>query len=74
MPAVNISETNDAITIEVAAPGMKKKDFSVELNDNQLCISYKKEMRHNDQDEKKMYGVKKIISNHLTGFLKFLNL
>lgn len=53
LPAVNISETNDAITIEVAAPVMKKKDFSVELNDNQLCISYKKEMRHNDQDENK---------------------
>ena len=39
LPAVNVMETNDAYTIEVAAPGMKRKDFNLELQNNVLTIS-----------------------------------
>ncbi|MBS1598322.1 MAG: Hsp20/alpha crystallin family protein [Bacteroidetes bacterium] len=39
IPAVNIKETGDAYEVEVAAPGMSKKDFRVELNGNTLSIS-----------------------------------
>jgi HSP20 family protein len=42
-PAVNISETENDIMIEVAAPGMKKQDFKIEIDGDQLHISYKKE-------------------------------
>jgi HSP20 family protein len=42
IPAVNIKETGDAYEVEVAAPGMSKKDFRVELNGNTLSISSEK--------------------------------
>ena len=43
LPAVNISETENDLVIEVAAPGMKKKDFKIEIDGDQLLINYKKE-------------------------------
>jgi HSP20 family protein len=43
MPAVNVKETNDEFTIEVAVPGMKRDDFRVELDNNMLTISSNKE-------------------------------
>jgi HSP20 family protein len=43
LPAVNISETDNDLIIEMAAPGMSKKDFKVEINDNQLHIGYNRE-------------------------------
>ena len=39
LPAVNIKETEDHFAVEVAAPGMKKEDFKVELDNNLLTIS-----------------------------------
>ncbi len=39
IPAVNIKETNEHFEVEVAAPGMKKEDFSVQLDGNTLTIS-----------------------------------
>jgi HSP20 family protein len=38
-PAVNVQETNDAFKLEVAAPGMKKSDFKVEVENGYLVIS-----------------------------------
>jgi HSP20 family protein len=43
IPAVNIKETADAFEVEMAAPGMKKEDFKVELNNNTLTISSEKQ-------------------------------
>lgn len=43
LPAVNISESDNDILIDVAAPGMNKKDFRIEVRDNQLHIGYRKE-------------------------------
>jgi HSP20 family protein len=42
IPAVNIKETSDAFEVEMAAPGMKKEDFKIELNNNLLTISSEK--------------------------------
>jgi HSP20 family protein len=39
VPAVNVCETKKAFELEVAAPGMKKKDFKVEVKDGHLFIS-----------------------------------
>jgi HSP20 family protein len=39
LPAVNVIENNDSYEIEVAAPGMKKNDFQVTLENNILTIS-----------------------------------
>jgi HSP20 family protein len=39
IPAVNIKETSNNYEVEVAAPGMSKKDFKVVLEGNDLTIS-----------------------------------
>lgn len=46
VPAVNKKETNDAFEIEIATPGLKKEDFSIELNNKVLTVSAEK----NDTD------------------------
>ena len=51
IPAVNIKETGDAYEVEVAAPGMSKKDFRVELNGNTLCITSERAGNTEDNDE-----------------------
>ncbi len=38
-PSVNVVETKDAFGLEVAAPGMKKDDFKIEVKDGCLVIS-----------------------------------
>ncbi len=43
LPTVNIVENNDAFTVEMAAPGMEKKDFHIELNNEILTISSQRE-------------------------------
>lgn len=40
LPAVNIAENEDGFMIEVAAPGLKKDQFQINLNQNTLSISY----------------------------------
>ncbi|HWJ91707.1 MAG TPA: Hsp20/alpha crystallin family protein [Flavisolibacter sp.] len=54
IPAVNIRETNEAFIVEVAAPGMSKDDFSVELDGNLLTISSEKK-ETNEQKEGERY-------------------
>ena len=39
VPSVNSLENNDSFEIDLAVPGMKKEDFSIELNDKILVIS-----------------------------------
>jgi HSP20 family protein len=50
IPAVNIKETNDTFDVEVAAPGMKKDDFKVELDGNMLTISSEKTDERNQKE------------------------
>ncbi len=49
-PAVNVKETNDDYQIEVAAPGLDKKDFKVDLDNNVLTISSEKEHKDEQKD------------------------
>lgn len=39
IPLVNIKETADNFEVEVAAPGMNKEDFKIELDGNVLTIT-----------------------------------
>ncbi|MEC3965517.1 Hsp20/alpha crystallin family protein [Flagellimonas halotolerans] len=39
VPKVNIKETADAYWVEMAVPGMKKSDFQIDLDNQQLSIS-----------------------------------
>ena len=42
-PSVNIIESEGGFDIEVAAPGLSKEDFNVEIDKDQLIISASKE-------------------------------
>src|SRR4030095_6527998 len=42
LPAVNIKETENSYEVEMAAPGMRKEDFKIELDNNVLTISSEK--------------------------------
>ena len=42
LPAVNIQESKDDYLVSMAVPGMSKKDFKIDLNDNILTISSEK--------------------------------
>ena len=53
IPATNIREDNDNFYVEVAAPGMKKDDFRVELNGTTLTISSEKENRMEQKEGEK---------------------
>lgn len=54
VPAVNIMENKDEFAIEVAAPGLEKKDFQVDFHNNVLSISCHKEFKDEQKDEKIM--------------------
>jgi len=51
IPAVNIKETSDNYEVEVAAPGMTKKDFKVMLDGNTLTISSEKEIQKEQNED-----------------------
>ena len=51
MPAVNIKETEDNFTLELAAPGMDKKDFKIEMDGETLIISAEKESGTEEKQE-----------------------
>ena len=50
-PAVNIVEGNDEFRIEVAAPGLNKDDFKINLENDQLTISANKEVKKEENEE-----------------------
>ena len=52
-PSVNVFEKKKQFEIEVAAPGLDKNDFHIDLNDNVLTISSetKKENEEKDGDK-----------------------
>lgn len=51
LPAVNVKETDDDYILEVAAPGMTKKDFKVNLQNNVLTISSEKQEEKDETDD-----------------------
>ena len=44
-PAVNVIENGDAFRIELAAPGLNKEDFNINVDKNVLRIEVKKEFK-----------------------------
>lgn len=51
IPAANIRETPDNYEVEMAAPGMTKNDFKVELDGNTLTITSEKNDQREDKEE-----------------------
>jgi HSP20 family protein len=52
IPAVNITEQKESYLISLAAPGLKKDDFKIDIDGNMLTISTEKEERKEDKEEK----------------------
>lgn len=54
LPAVNISEDDDNFEVEVAAPGLKKEDFKINLENNLLTISGEHKEESEEKEGKKI--------------------
>jgi HSP20 family protein len=60
LPAVNISETEKSFHLEVSAPGFKKDDFKISVEENMLSISA--EYTTENEEKKKNYTRKEFRS------------
>ena len=55
-PAINVKESDKAYTVELAAPGMKKEDFNVHINDDgNLIIKMESKQEHKEEDKNIRY-------------------
>ena len=61
IPSVNIVENSKDFKIELAAPGMEKKDFKVEVDNGVLTVSSEKEKE--EKEEGKNYTRKEFSYN-----------
>lgn len=52
LPAVNITESGNNYMVSLAAPGLKKEDFRIDLNGNVLSISSEKEEDKETKEER----------------------
>lgn len=50
LPSVNIKESTEGYEVEMAAPGLTKEDFKIELNNDLLTISSEK---HSEKESRK---------------------
>jgi HSP20 family protein len=50
IPLVNVKETNENFEVEMAAPGMNKEDFKVQLDGNLLTITSEKNQENETKD------------------------
>jgi HSP20 family protein len=50
VPSVNVSETAKEYTLELAAPGLTRKDFNLEVENHSLCISAEKEEEKKEKE------------------------
>lgn len=55
-PAINVKESDGEYTVELAAPGLKKDDFNVNIDrDGNLHIHMESKAEHKDEDKKSHY-------------------
>ena len=54
VPAANIGETADEYHVELAAPGLKKEDFKINVDDKVLSISV--ELQHENTENNKKFN------------------
>lgn len=53
MPSANIVEEKDKFIIELAAPGLEKEDFKINIEDKILTISVEKEEKKEEEENNK---------------------
>jgi len=52
VPAVNITEQKDDYLVSLAAPGLKKEDFKIDVDGNMLTISSEKVENKEEKDKR----------------------
>ena len=52
VPKVDIAENETSFELHVAAPGLSKEDFKIELNDGQLTVSGERKFTTEKKDKK----------------------
>lgn len=66
MPAVNIKESETEYAVELAAPGLKKEDFNIALDNNILTISSEQKTENKIEEENGKYTRKEFSFNAFT--------
>lgn len=66
VPAVNIAETEKEFHIEFAAPGLKKGDFRINIEKDQLIVSADKKVESTEGADVKKYNRKEFNYNSFT--------
>jgi HSP20 family protein len=56
VPSVNVRETPKEYILEVAAPGLERKDFNIEVDNRTLTISAEKEEKKEEKSEDNGYS------------------
>jgi HSP20 family protein len=51
MPAVNVNETKEVFNLSLAAPGLSKNDFKIDIDGNMLTISAEKDEEKEEKDK-----------------------
>lgn len=51
LPSVNVKETDVAYELELAAPGLSKDDFKIDIDGKTLSVSAEKEVKKEQQEE-----------------------
>lgn len=54
-PAVNVKENEKEFSLEVAAPGLQKENFNIEVNEGILTISAETKTEKSETDEKSRF-------------------
>lgn len=52
LPAVNVKEKDDSFEIELTAPGLKKEDFNINIENRMLTISSETKKEEEEKNEK----------------------
>ncbi|WP_378187132.1 Hsp20/alpha crystallin family protein [Aquimarina sp. W85] len=59
VPAVNVIENDDEFIVQLAAPGLKKENFAIELDNDTLTISSKRKEEKEDSIDDKVKFTRK---------------
>lgn len=66
IPAVNISETESAFHIELGTPGLRKEDFKINVENDQLMISADRKPEVSEVPDGKKYNRREFNFNSFT--------
>src|SRR5829696_9138410 len=66
MPAVNLAEDDNAYNVDVVAPGYKKDDFKLKVNDDVLTISAESKNERSEGSDGREYSRREYSCNSFT--------